>query len=160
MTIVSCNEKSQKIQSRLNSKDSSDQIATFENDNLQMNNAIAKAKDSFPLFLIALKNKCNTCTDFAVKMRFMYGEGSGEHIWLNNLYFDDNKLMGEINNIPENIDRIKLGDTIEIEKDSLSDWIYIKDGNLMGGYTLKVMYDKMSETEKKQLENDIGAKIK
>jgi uncharacterized protein YegJ (DUF2314 family) len=145
---------------RLNNRDSSETIAIVQKDDLEMNKAISSARTSFPQFLNVFKSNCDGCKNFSVKMRFSYGQNKGEHIWLDHLYFEKDKFAGVIANTPENIDWIKFGDTVEVKRDSLSDWMYIKNGKLVGGFTIKVTYNRMSEKEKLQLENDLGVKIR
>ena len=160
LATLSCNNSDSKIQSKRNINDSSEKIAVVQSDDFKMNEAISNAKESYPEFLSAFEDKCNSCKNFSVKMRFDYGQGNGEHIWLTDLHFKNNRLAGIINNIPENIDWVKLGDTIEIKKDLMSDWMYVKGDEMVGGFTIRVLYNKMNEDEKKQLENDLGAKIR
>ena len=38
--------------------------------------------------------------------------------------------------------------------------MYVKDGILLGGYTIKVIYDDLGPAEKRELEEQVGAKIR
>src|SRR5215213_5212227 len=157
--LASCDQHSG-VSFRQNKNDSTEQVAVYSSKDENINAAIAQARQSFPLFLDSFKNQCEGCTGFAVKMRFRFGDDSGEHIWLNNLFFNKERLFGVVANDPENIEQLKFGDTVEVEKASLSDWKYVQNGKLTGGYTVKLAYDNSDTAGKKQLEEGIGAKIK
>ena len=93
-------------------------------------------------------------------MRFEFGKDNGEHIWINGLHFKNDKLFGIIANEPENSINVKYGDTVQVEIGQLSDWMYIQNGQLIGGYTIKLIYEESNDAEKKQMEDEFGAKIK
>ena len=144
---------------KTNSKDSSDIISVVSSENEDMNIAIAKAQGSFPDFLKALKNGCDKCDKFLAKIRLSYGDQNGEHVWMDNLHFDNSRLYGRLANVPEDVTRVSFGDTLEIKADSLSDWAYIQNEELKGGYTLKVIFKNLDIEGRKQMERDLGAKI-
>ncbi len=156
----SCNSKNSKANIRINAKDSNDVIASYKNDDKEMNSAILLAKASFPSFLDVLKKGCNNCEKFNIKIRVAFSDNSGEHLWVDSLHFENNKLAGILASIPEKVDRLKLGDLIFINQDSVSDWMYIQNGKLIGGYTIKVVYDELDDSAKKEMERDLGAKIR
>jgi len=124
-----------------------------------MNKAILEAQKTYNDFLAALKNPDSLMDGFSVKMRFDYGASSGEHMWLGDLYFKSEKLFGILNNVPVDIKTVKLGDTLEIIQNKISDWMYLKNNKLVGGYTIKVLYSKMSPDEKNEREKQLGFEI-
>ena len=38
--------------------------------------------------------------------------------------------------------------------------MYVKDGILLGGFTIKIIYDDLGPAEKRELEEQVGAKIR
>ena len=153
------NSKQKAVETRANKNDSTDEVFVYSQDHEEMNAAQIEARKSYPDFLKALQDKCNGCDHFSVKMRFSYGQSNGEHIWIEDLELFNGKVFGKVANIPENIQDLKYGDTVEIVEKNLSDWKYVQNGKLIGGYTLRVMYKKMSDEEKRQLESSLEAKI-
>lgn len=137
-----------------------DPVTTVSSENEDMNKAILEARSTYGNFLEALKNHDSLSTDFGIKQAFSYGDGNKEHMWINELYFEGEKLMGYMSSDPVNVPRVKYGDLIEVKLDSLSDWMYIQGDKLRGGFTIRVLYDHMSKEEQQQLESQIGAKIK
>jgi uncharacterized protein YegJ (DUF2314 family) len=160
ISLVACNNDGKKVGVRANEKDSTDHVAVYKGDNDEMNAAIAKARATYPEFLEALKKPCNECDRFNVKIRLGFGEIDGEHVWLDSLFFKKDNLYGILASVPEKVTRVDIGDIMEAKPDSLSDWMYIKNGKLVGGYTIKVIYDTMGDAEKKQLEEEFGATIR
>jgi uncharacterized protein YegJ (DUF2314 family) len=156
--LCACNS-SNSVTLKQNEKDSTDKIAVYTSEDDKMNAAIDSAKNTFAAFLLELKNPCSSCKDFSVKMRFSFGDGNGEHIWLNDLFFKEERLFGVVGNEPENDVHIKFGDTVEVNRHDLSDWMYIKNDRVVGGYTIKAVYFSLSESEKRQMEKELGAKI-
>jgi len=153
--FTACKEKAatpQKIEN------GGDEIYNVEADDKAMNAAIAKAGATYPDFLKALKSPEPTAQGYAVKIKFEEGDAV-EHMWLGDLHFKDGKLLGILNSDPVSIKKVSPGDTLEVDKSSLSDWMYIKNNKLMGGYTVKVLYDKMSDAEKKEFVTESGFAI-
>jgi uncharacterized protein YegJ (DUF2314 family) len=126
-------------------------IYYVEGEDKAMNEAIKKSRQAFGGFLKAFKNKTINQSSFSVKMPFAAGD-SDEHIWLGNISLIDDKLTGEINNLPENIQGLEPGDIIEIDQKKISDWFYIDNGKLIGGYTIRVLRGRMSPSEKEEFD--------
>ncbi len=133
-------------------------VVEVENDDKEMNKAIDNARATYPQFLSLLRS-ADDKESFNVKMRFEWGEDNGEHMWLGDLYFKGEDLYGTLHSYPENIRNVTFGDTLKIFSHKISDWSYIENGFLKGGYTIKVLYSRLPEADKKQLEEDLGAKI-
>jgi uncharacterized protein YegJ (DUF2314 family) len=59
--------------------------------------------------------------------------------------------MGTINNDPNKVSTVKLGERIEIPEADISDWMYLRDGKVVGNYTLRPLLKKMPAKEAEQL---------
>ena len=154
--IFSCKEKKGYVSKN---EKNGDAIYSVESEDEEMNKAIINAQKTYNDFLNAFKNPDSLMSDFAVKMKFDYGSSSGEHMWLGDLHFKSEKLFGILNNDPVEIKTVKLGDTLGIIQDKISDWMYLKNNKLVGGHTIKVLYNKMSPDEKKEREKQLGFEI-
>jgi len=150
--ILSCKEKKGYVNKEENN---GDPVYTVTSADDEMNKASFKARATYNEFLTALKNPDNLMEDFSVKMRFDYGKINGEHMWLNNLHFRDEKLLGILNNDPVEIKTIKFGDTLEVIDEKISDWMYVRNNKLVGGYTIKVLYNKMTKQEQEEFKNQL-----
>lgn len=149
--MFSCNSK--KIE-RENQPD----IYNVESNDIEMNKAIENAKQTLDSFEIAFKNNSRVFTFFGLKKRFEEN-GIVEHIWIGNIKNVDGKFYGIVDNLPEKINNVKLGDTIEINKNEISDWMYLKNSKLYGGYTIRLLVKRMSENEKLDFEENSGIKL-
>lgn len=121
-----------------------------------MNAAIEKANQTLTDFNAALLNAEIEVKSLKVKFQ---NETDVEHIWLSDVQFKDGKYSGILDNEPEYITDYKIGDTINVDSKNISDWMYIENGKLFGGYTIKVLRNRMSESERKQFDAESGMQI-
>ena len=124
----------------------------------EMNEAIRQSRLTFDNFLAAFNGKNASQRSFSVKMPFATEFGA-EHIWLTNMDIKDGKLFGIVDNLPQSVNTVRLGDVVEIEKDKISDWFYIENDRLVGGLTIRVLRDRMSSSERKRFDRTLGARI-
>jgi uncharacterized protein YegJ (DUF2314 family) len=146
IALIACNGNKEKDKEPVIEDDG---IISVEGDDPEMNIAVAKAKGSFDTFREALIQADSTQANHAVKMGFDYDDGR-EHMWFADLHMKNGKLYGVLDNVPAHIKSMDIGDTVEIMRDRVTDWMYIKDSKLVGGYTLRVLYKRMSKEEKRQ----------
>lgn len=133
-------------------------IYSVTDDDAGMNEAIKKSRQTFDNFLNTLRNRKDNQSDFSVKMPFAT-EFGGEHIWLVDVEEREGKLFGQIDNVPESVTEVQLGDTVEIVKDKISDWFYVEDNKLIGGLTIRLLRDRMSPEERKQFDEEYGLEL-
>lgn len=137
-------------------RDGEPDISRVADDNEQMNRAIILAKQTVGEFDHALLSQDTALKSLAMKMRFETPEGGGEHIWLNQITKRDKKYYGVIANVPALTTKVKLGDSVEIPKDKISDWMYVQNGKLKGGYTIRALRDQLSASEQKAFDAENG----
>ncbi|MEO8148324.1 MAG: DUF2314 domain-containing protein [Bacteroidia bacterium] len=132
-----------------------DVVYGVSDEDKEMNDAIKKANETLNQFNHALKSNDSTYKYFALKTRSTTPNG-GEHIWVSNIEIKDNDYFGVIDNLPQSTTEVKIGDTIKIENNNISDWMYIESNKLVGGFTIRVLRTRMNETEKKQFDKECG----
>ena len=151
--ILSCNSN-KKIE-----RQNEPTIYNVEENDVEMNKAIEKAKQTIDSFDYAFKNNSRVFTFFGLKKKFEEN-GNIEHLWIGNIQkIESGKYIGVIDNLPEKIKSVKLGDTVQIEKKEISDWMYIKKSELHGGYTIRLLRERMTEEERKKFDAESGMKI-
>ena len=123
-----------------------DKVVNVEHDDLEMVAAIAKAQSTLPQFWQIFDKPERGESKFALKVRITDKKGT-EHFWANDIERRDGKTMGTINNDPNIVASVKLGDRIEIPEADISDWLYMRDGKMVGNETLKPLFKKMSAAE-------------
>jgi uncharacterized protein YegJ (DUF2314 family) len=82
-----------------------------------------------------------------------------EHFWVKITKFDGEQFEGTINNDPELVKTVKDGDRIKVEKEKVEDWMYVEKNKLVGGYTVRLLRDRLSPAERKALDDSLPFKI-
>jgi len=118
-----------------------------------MHDAVQTAQKTVATFIAALQNPSPTQRDFEVKKRFIQG-AEKEHIWLSDVTFSGNRFHGRVDNNPVKIKGVKLGERVSVNPDEISDWAFVDNGNLVGGYTIRVLYKELSPERRKELEHE------
>src|SRR5438876_11111058 len=116
-----------------------------------MKAAIEKARATLPDFNRALKDPKASQSGFSVKTPITDGKNT-EHMWLNPVTFDGTKYHGTVNNLPEKVTGVTLGSKRSIEPNEVSDWMYLEKKKLIGGYTIRVVRDKLGAKERKEFD--------
>lgn len=124
-----------------------------------MNKAIEKAKRTINNFDTAFKSGNHSNVDFSVKKRYVTPSGGGEHIWVGVIEILDDAYKGIVNNNPEMTQVVSYGDTVIVKKDEITDWMYLSNNILKGGYTIRVVRSKMTNKERMEMDKDLGYKI-
>ena len=123
-----------------------------------MHTAVIEARRTFRQFLKALKHPATGQEDFEVKKAFTEGN-QVEHLWLTGVQLVGDHLEGRVDNQPRKITGVKLGQVVSVYPKEISDWLYIDNGNLVGGYTVRVHYNELSPKEKQEFDREANFKI-
>jgi len=76
-----------------------------------------------------------------------------EHFWVTDIERQDGKVMGTINNAPNIVASVKLGDRIEIPEAEIQDWYYMRGGKMVGNETIKPLFKLMRAGDTQQLKS-------
>lgn len=128
-------------------------------DNKAMDRAVQTAQKSVKKFIAAIRSPQASQSRFAIKKPFVEGD-KVEHLWLNEVSFDGSLFHGKVDNEPVDIKGVRVGQKVTVLPTEISDWMYVQDGLLVGGYTIHAMCQNMSPAEKKQFEQDAHCQIK
>ena len=149
--LVCCNNN----QTTKTEREGKPTIYSVTGSDTEMNEAIKTANQTLDKFNAALNSSNPDFKYFALKTRFKTPNG-GEHIWVNNITIRDKKYFGVIDNWPESTTDVKIGDTIQIVNDNISDWMYVDNQKLRGGCTIRLLRKRMTESERKQFDVENG----
>jgi uncharacterized protein YegJ (DUF2314 family) len=119
-------------------------------DDLQMIAAIKKARSTLQQFFKALAHPKLSQNSFLVRVAFLEGE-EVEHIWIADLDLSGKTPQGVIAEKP-GIVRLRFMQWVSFDPDDITDWMYIEDGRLVGGYTTRLLRERMSPEERRQLD--------
>jgi uncharacterized protein YegJ (DUF2314 family) len=123
-----------------------DPTTAVAEDDAEMNAAIAKGRDTLPQFWEVFAKPDAGDYGFSLKVKITDPHGA-EYFWVNALERHDGKLTGVINNDPDTVTSVKLGDKIEIREADIRDWLYMRGGKMVGNRTLRPLLKHMKPAE-------------
>ena len=124
----------------------------------EMESAFAQARASLGEFIMHIAAP-NPAREFAaLKVRFTLPDGSTQDIWCDDVTHEDGQFTG---NMGDDIPALKLsfGDRITIPIETILDWMIVQDGKLLGGFTIRVAFSRMTPAEKEFFLDDAGYSI-
>lgn len=132
-----------------------------EKDLAELDSITQQARRTFDDFKLALEMKDSTMSNFFVKEEFIVKEGNRtrqEHLWIRDIHSAGDQLKGIVDNQPIATKDVKANDTIVIDENKVSDWMYYKtepnekEARIIGGYSVKFMRSKLTDAEKKDFD--------
>lgn len=127
-----------------------------KSNDLEMISAIEKARMSFADFVVAFKSDSSNYDNFAIKIPLETNDNSLEHIWLSQIEIVNNEYYGIIDNLPVNVKDKYIGSRLQINPNTISDWMYLDNGKLRGGYTILLLRSYMSVIERIEFDKECG----
>ena len=109
--------------------------------------AQAKARASLPDFWKKFAHPSANENRFMLKVMMPYSEKDVEHIWVGDIELKDDKINATVGNTPKNVTYVKFGQRIEFEQDQISDWMYYRDGKIVGNFTKRPLLARMPPDE-------------
>ncbi|MGI8436907.1 MAG: YegJ family protein [Chthoniobacterales bacterium] len=131
----------------------------IEDNDKQCERAAEKAQRALGFFMAALRAKKPGDSSFEIKKGFMDGENY-EHLWITDVTYDGKNFHGTIDNKPVDVKNVHLGQRVTVKPGDVSDWMFVKNGDLMGGYTTRVLYARLSKEQKAEFDREAEFKIK
>ncbi|WP_426481655.1 DUF2314 domain-containing protein [Chryseobacterium sp. R2ACT005] len=151
LIIVSCQKKDEVVK-----RDNEPDVHILQGEDNEMNAAIENAQKSLYKFKEAIESHNPDYFNFALKERFTTPDSGSEHIWISEVQYSDHKFYGIVDGNPISTTEVKLGDTIEINSQQITDWMYIDKNIVKGAYTTKVLRKRMSQKEREQMDKESG----
>ncbi|WP_246146477.1 DUF2314 domain-containing protein [Rubripirellula lacrimiformis] len=108
-----------------------------DDEDVAMNAAIAKAKETFAQFEQNWKRSGIEGT--SVKFSMKTDDGEREHIWFTPITIDDEQITARCANDPRSVSGLKFGDVRTVNRSTVSDWMIMENGKCYGGYTIRVL---------------------
>ena len=130
-----------------------------QNEHAAMHQAVIKARKTVGKFIGALKHPAAGQTDFEVKKPFVQGSDV-EHIWLSDVQFTGSRFQGRVDNAPRKIHGLKVGQLVSVNPNEISDWVYLDNGKLVGGYTIRAHYNELTPEQQREFDRQADFRIK
>jgi uncharacterized protein YegJ (DUF2314 family) len=159
--FLSCNNNhsTEKSTSEKLGIDTTNDTYAVTTEDSSMNAAISKAKITIDEFDMALKSNNPLFKNFSLKKRYITPDGGGEHMWIAGIKLINGNYHGYVNNDAERTTEVKYGDTVIVRKDEITDWMYLDNNVLRGGYTIREIRNQMTKEERISMDKGLGFKI-
>ncbi len=116
-----------------------DPVVNFSESDAVMNDAIAAARASLPVFMDALNGSASGATSLILKVAISTESDYVEHIWVDDVRaLEDGMFEGRYANQPVEF-KANEGDAVTFPEGAISDWSFMRDDQLHGNYTTRVM---------------------
>ena len=119
--------------------DPTERAIAVPRDDPEMQQAFLEARRTIESFIQSLHAPSPTQEYFAVKVR-LSGSDPIEYIWVNDVVFDGTAFVG------------KPGGGFQAQLDDICDWMFVDQGRLVGGYTIRVARSKITPESREQLD--------
>ena len=109
--------------------------------------AYAKARAGLPEFRARVAQP-QSGERFSVKLSYATKSDGIELIWANDPEFKGDQVSAVIDNEPEDIEDLKLGDRVSVPVHRVVDWMISRQGRIMkGGYTIRALIPHVTPQE-------------
>jgi uncharacterized protein YegJ (DUF2314 family) len=122
-------------------------VISVARDDAAMVLAIAQARASSGRLLAAVRDSARSPVLALVKAPFGTGDDV-EHMWIDELSVRGSYIQGRVANEPLAPMSPRLGDTVQVALNDISDWMLVEEGVLIGGFTLLEVRRRMSDSER------------
>jgi uncharacterized protein YegJ (DUF2314 family) len=123
-----------------------------------MEKAMDEAVESLDNFNAVLKAPKKNQEQFAVKF-MVEVKDEAELLWLSDPKFDKGVYTGKVANQPAIAKHLKPGEMIKVKEDDVVDWMYVEDGKLKGGFTIRAQRKFTTATELKKFDDQFKFKF-
>ncbi len=120
-----------------------------------MRDAVHEARGSVGRFTRAMQARRAGDEHFMIKKAFRQ-DGRVEHLWLTDLVYTGHRFHGRVDNQPREITGLKLGSYCSANPGEITDWAYLHHGRLVGGYTIRALYARLSPSQQQLLRHEIA----
>jgi uncharacterized protein YegJ (DUF2314 family) len=114
----------------------------------EMNAAIARGRATLPLFWASCDAPKPSETGHSLKVRFPNSVNNGEHIWMADVKkIADGRYSGRFANAPRYLPGKRAGDVTEFREADISDWMFMRNGKIVGGETIKALLKSIPKAD-------------
>jgi uncharacterized protein YegJ (DUF2314 family) len=82
-----------------------------------------------------------------------------EHIWLFQVRYDGEVFHAIVGSKPAKVKNVALKQEVKVRPSEITDWILDEDGEVSGGYTIRLMRCRMSDEDQKKFDEQSGFKF-
>jgi uncharacterized protein YegJ (DUF2314 family) len=124
----------------------------------EMAAAMRRAQETLPLFAAALADERPGTRAFAIKKAYSDGKHT-EYIWLSRVVRSGEGFEATVDNTPVWLSDVKVGSRAMVERNDVVDWMFVENGTLVGGFTIRVLFFREPPEKQRELERTFGFKV-
>jgi uncharacterized protein YegJ (DUF2314 family) len=110
--------------------------------------AIAEARAALPEFWASYENPKASEGGHSLKVRFPTRGTNSEHIWMADVKkLGEGHYSGGFANAPRDLPGRREGDLVEFTAASISDWMFLRDGKIVGGETIRPLLKSLPKRD-------------
>ena len=114
----------------------------------EMTAAIAKARATLPVFWASDAAPKPSESGHSLKVRFATSSTNVEHIWMMDVKrLPDGGFSGRFGNAPRDLPGKREGDLAQFTEADITDWMFMRNGKIVGGETIRPMLKSMPKAE-------------
>jgi uncharacterized protein YegJ (DUF2314 family) len=114
----------------------------------KMSAANAKARATLPAFWASYEASKPSETGHTLKVRFSNKTNNGEHIRMAEVKeLADGRYSGRLANEPRYLPGKRVGDLVEFKEADMFDWMFMRDGKIVGGETIRVLLKSLPKAD-------------
>jgi uncharacterized protein YegJ (DUF2314 family) len=113
-------------------------VVNISGDDPRMKAAVEEARQRWAEFVEAFQRRHPNHESFSVKLPITDGKNT-EFIWVSVEAIEGDQIVGDLANEPVDLRFMKLGSRVRGSVADLNDWAYISDGEMVGGFTSRVL---------------------
>jgi len=124
-----------------------DTVIPVYQDDMDIAQIAEDARNTLPVFFRYL-TRAGSSDDCYVKYPLMADDDSGidrEQVWLTGIHFNNGRYFGVLASAPRYLSGKKKGDLVIFDMEAITDWMYVRDGKIIGGESIKYLLGKIPE---------------
>jgi uncharacterized protein YegJ (DUF2314 family) len=119
------------------------------NADVEMEAAFQQARDTLDSFIQKIGTSYPDRTLVALKVRFVLPDSSTQDLWVDGITYQDGSFYGIMGDDIPSL-KLSIDDKITIARKDIVDWMIVEDGKLIGGYTIRLAFQRMSPQQKER----------
>ena len=119
------------------------------NADVEIEAAFQQARDTLDSFIQKIGTSHPDRTLVALKIRFVLPDGSSQDMWVDGITYRDSSFYGIMGDDIPSL-KLSIDDKITIARKDIVDWMIVEDGKLIGGYTIRLAFQRMSPQQKER----------
>lgn len=133
-------------------------VVRVQGEDVRLEEARRAACAALPEFVSALQSADKTQKRFSLKAEFTEGKVH-EFLWLRDIKPEGSDFIGTLSNQPIQLKKLELGQRLRVKTPAVTDWMYIKNGVLVGGYTIRILAETLTPEARANLEKEGGFRL-